>query len=57
MGDEVQEVDSVLVESQDVLGPLHRVRVSSHGEETGTKELPLAQDLEGEGLIKSSLLI
>ena len=30
VGDQVQEVDSVLVQSQDVLAPFHRVAVSPH---------------------------
>ena len=50
MGDQVQEVDSVLVQGEDMLTALAGVAVPSHCEEARPEELPLGEDLEHLGL-------
>ena len=50
MGDQVQEVDSVLIQGEDMFASLAGVAVPPHCEEARAKELPLGEDLEHLGL-------
>ena len=50
VGDKVEEVNSVLVQSKNMLASLARVTVASDGKEAGAKELPLGEDLQHLGL-------
>ena len=58
MGDQVKEVNSVLVQSENMLASLTRVAVTSDSKEAGAKELPLGEDLEhlGLGLARAHVL-